>query len=84
MARCAWVWNSKLLCQLGRDESKRVTAHIVVAKRLSNFRHVASCALAPRAIGSMVRMLTHRSLESCRIAAGVATEAKSIARDDQV
>jgi hypothetical protein len=66
---CGGIWNSELLCQAGRDESKRMTAYVVVAERLGNFRHGSCCALAPRTICGMVRMLTHRSLESCWFAA---------------
>ena len=80
----AGIWDSKLLCQAGGDESKRMTADVVVTKRLGNLRHVACGALAARAIGSMVRMLTYGSLESRWIGACVATQAKSIARHDQV
>lgn len=84
MTGCAGIWNSKLLCEAGGDESKRVTAYVVVAKRLGNLWHVACCALAACAIGSMVRMLTYGPLKSRWIGACVATQAKSIARDDQV
>lgn len=84
MTGCARIWNSELLCQPGRDESKRMTAHIVVAKRLRNLRHVASCALAPGAVGRVMCVFTHRPVESGWIAACVATEAKCIAGNDQV
>ena len=84
MTGCTGIWNSKLLREAGGDESKRVTAYVVVTERLGNLWHVACCALAARAIGSMVRMLTYGPLQSCRIAACVTTQAKSIARDDQV
>ena len=84
MARGARVRNSRLFGFDRRDKSERVRRNVAIFYRLLDQRHVACGALTPRAVLIVMSMLAHGSLESCRVAPGVATETQCVAFVAQV
>jgi len=69
----AWIGNAKLLRELRRNESKRMTTDEIIAKSLSNLWHVAPSALAASAVLPMMGVLTYCPSEPGWVVLRVAT-----------
>src|SRR5665213_710692 len=82
VARRAGVGNAELLRERGRDEAEGVAADEVVLDGLLDARHVAGGALAPGAVGGVVRVFGNSPLQPGGIHGVVARQAERVASGD--
>ena len=80
----AGIGNIELNRQLRGDEPECVRAHIIIAQGLLNFWHVTGGTFACGTIFRVVRVFGYGALRARRTIGAMATQAKLVARDDQV